>query len=33
MNISAPFIHRPVMTTVFVAALLIFGMFAYFTCR
>ncbi|MFI4920342.1 MAG: efflux RND transporter permease subunit [Gammaproteobacteria bacterium] len=29
MNISAPFIHRPVMTTVIMAALLVFGMFAY----
>ena len=29
MNISAPFIHRPVMTTVVMAALLVFGMFAY----
>ncbi len=29
MNISAPFIHRPVMTTVLMAALLVFGMFAY----
>ena len=29
MNLSAPFIHRPVMTTVVMAALLVFGMFAY----
>ncbi len=29
MNLSAPFIHRPVMTTVIMAALLVFGMFAY----
>jgi HAE1 family hydrophobic/amphiphilic exporter-1 len=29
MNISAPFIHRPVMTTVVMAALLVFGLFAY----
>lgn len=29
MNISAPFIHRPVMTTVVMAALLIFGLVAY----
>jgi len=31
INPSAPFIHRPVMTTVIMAALLIFGMVAYFT--
>ncbi|MDE2234952.1 MAG: efflux RND transporter permease subunit [Gammaproteobacteria bacterium] len=31
MNPSAPFIHRPVMTTVVMSALLIFGMVAYFT--
>lgn len=31
INPSAPFIHRPVMTTVVLAALLIFGMVAYFT--
>lgn len=30
-NISALFIHRPVMTTVVMSALLIFGMIAYFT--
>jgi HAE1 family hydrophobic/amphiphilic exporter-1 len=30
MNLSAPFIHRPVMTTVLMSALLIFGSFAYF---
>ena len=30
-NLSAPFIHRPVMTTVVMAALLVFGMVAYFT--
>ncbi|HEY1992214.1 MAG TPA: efflux RND transporter permease subunit, partial [Gammaproteobacteria bacterium] len=29
MNLSAPFIHRPVMTTVVMAGLLVFGMFAY----
>src|SRR5579863_156388 len=29
MNLSAPFIHRPVMTTVVMTALLVFGMFAY----
>jgi len=29
VNLSAPFIHRPVMTTVIMAALLVFGMFAY----
>ena len=29
MNLSAPFIHRPVMTTVIMAGLLVFGMFAY----
>ena len=29
MNLSAPFIHRPVMTTVVMAALLVFGLFAY----
>ena len=29
MNLSAPFIHRPVMTTVLTAALLVFGVFAY----
>jgi HAE1 family hydrophobic/amphiphilic exporter-1 len=29
MNLSAPFIHRPVMTTVLTAALLAFGLFAY----
>ncbi|HKS93075.1 MAG TPA: efflux RND transporter permease subunit, partial [Gammaproteobacteria bacterium] len=31
VNLSAPFIHRPVMTTVIVSALLIFGLVAYFT--
>jgi HAE1 family hydrophobic/amphiphilic exporter-1 len=31
MNISAPFILRPVMTTLVMAALLIFGTFGYFT--
>ncbi|MGH8371529.1 MAG: efflux RND transporter permease subunit [Gammaproteobacteria bacterium] len=31
LNLSAPFIHRPVMTTVVMSALLIFGMVAYFT--
>ncbi|MGH8400989.1 MAG: efflux RND transporter permease subunit, partial [Gammaproteobacteria bacterium] len=31
MNLSAPFIHRPVMTTVIMSALLIFGLVAYFT--
>jgi len=31
INPSAPFIHRPVMTTVVMAALLVFGMVAYFT--
>ena len=31
LNPSAPFIHRPVMTTVVMAALLIFGLVAYFT--
>ncbi|HSC48602.1 MAG TPA: efflux RND transporter permease subunit [Gammaproteobacteria bacterium] len=31
MNLSAPFIHRPVMTTVVMAALLVFGMAAYFS--
>ncbi|HKT31936.1 MAG TPA: efflux RND transporter permease subunit, partial [Gammaproteobacteria bacterium] len=30
-NLSAPFIHRPVMTTVIMSALLIFGLVAYFT--
>ncbi|HEX6549647.1 MAG TPA: efflux RND transporter permease subunit, partial [Gammaproteobacteria bacterium] len=30
-NLSAPFIHRPVMTTVLMSALLIFGLVAYFT--
>ena len=30
MNLSAPFIHRPVMTTVVMAGLLVFGLFAYF---
>lgn len=29
MNLSAPFIHRPVMTTVIMAALVLFGFFAY----
>jgi hydrophobic/amphiphilic exporter-1 (mainly G- bacteria), HAE1 family len=29
MNLSAPFIHRPVMTIVLMSALLIFGLFAY----
>ena len=29
MNLSAPFIHRPVMTTVIMAGLLVFGLFAY----
>jgi HAE1 family hydrophobic/amphiphilic exporter-1 len=29
-NLSAPFIHRPVMTTVIMSALLLFGMVAYF---
>jgi HAE1 family hydrophobic/amphiphilic exporter-1 len=29
MNLSAPFIHRPVMTTVLVAALIIVGLFSY----
>ena len=29
MNLSAPFIHRPVMTTVLVAALVIVGLFSY----
>ncbi|HEX2668819.1 MAG TPA: efflux RND transporter permease subunit [Gammaproteobacteria bacterium] len=29
MNLSAPFIHRPVMTTVVMAGLLVFGLFAY----
>ncbi|MGH8397225.1 MAG: efflux RND transporter permease subunit [Gammaproteobacteria bacterium] len=31
VNLSAPFIHRPVMTTVLMSALLIFGLVAYFT--
>ena len=31
MNISEPFIVRPVMTTLVMAALLIFGAFGYFT--
>ncbi|HET7650771.1 MAG TPA: efflux RND transporter permease subunit, partial [Gammaproteobacteria bacterium] len=31
VNLSAPFIHRPVMTTVVMSALLIFGLVAYFT--
>ncbi|MDE2195814.1 MAG: efflux RND transporter permease subunit [Gammaproteobacteria bacterium] len=31
MNLSAPFIHRPVMTTVLMSALLIFGLVAYFS--
>jgi len=31
INPSAPFIHRPVMTTVIMSALLLFGMVAYFT--
>lgn len=31
INPSAPFIHRPVMTTVVMSALLLFGMVAYFT--
>ncbi len=31
VNLSAPFIHRPVMTTVITSALLIFGLVAYFT--
>src|SRR5690242_17619844 len=31
VNLSAPFIHRPVMTTVVMAGLLVFGLFAYFT--
>ncbi|MGA9853535.1 MAG: efflux RND transporter permease subunit [Gammaproteobacteria bacterium] len=30
-NLSAPFIHRPVMTTVIMSALLIFGMVSYFS--
>src|SRR5271157_3335748 len=30
MNISAPFILRPVMTTLLMAALIIFGVIAYF---
>jgi HAE1 family hydrophobic/amphiphilic exporter-1 len=29
MNVSAPFIHRPVMTTVSMAALVLFGLFSY----
>ena len=29
MNLSAPFIFRPVMTTVLMAALVLFGTFAY----
>jgi len=29
VNLSAPFIHRPVMTTVVMAGLLVFGLFAY----
>jgi hydrophobic/amphiphilic exporter-1 (mainly G- bacteria), HAE1 family len=29
MNVSAPFIHRPVMCTVLVVALLVFGLFSY----
>ncbi|MGH8279612.1 MAG: efflux RND transporter permease subunit [Gammaproteobacteria bacterium] len=31
MNLSAPFIHRPVMTTVIMSALLLFGLVAYFS--
>ena len=31
MNVSAPFIHRPVMTCIVVAALLLFGLLAYTT--
>jgi hydrophobic/amphiphilic exporter-1 (mainly G- bacteria), HAE1 family len=31
MNISQPFILRPVMTTLVMAALLIFGVFGYTT--
>ncbi|MEJ2554389.1 MAG: efflux RND transporter permease subunit, partial [Gammaproteobacteria bacterium] len=31
MNISGPFIRRPVMTTMLMAALIIFGMAAYYT--
>ena len=30
MNISAPFIHRPVMTTIIMVALVVFGLVAYF---
>ena len=30
MNLSAPFIHRPVMTTMIMSALIIFGIAAYF---
>ena len=30
MNVSAPFIHRPVMTTMVMSALIIFGIAAYF---
>jgi HAE1 family hydrophobic/amphiphilic exporter-1 len=29
MNLSAPFVHRPVMTTVLMSAILIFGLIAY----
>lgn len=31
MNVSAPFIHRPVMTTILMSALLVFGLVAYQT--
>ena len=33
MNISRRFIERPVMTTLLMAALVIFGVFGYFSCR
>ncbi len=31
MNLSAPFIHRPVMTTLVMSALIVFGIASYFT--
>jgi len=31
MNISRPFVLQPVMTTLLMAALVIFGLFGYFT--
>ena len=33
MNLSEPFIRRPVMTVVLTVSAILFGVLAYFSCR